>query len=216
MNKTIKKSKLFLILLIFIISGCSTKNEIEFDDDKLIYKDATYSVDDNYLPIICEGDKVEIEKKYSIFGTFNYYLSFFDENNNIIYDGKKQWFKDGFVPPNYSKDNIYKMYLSTSFAGDFNADIKRSNVIQFDSLDGVCFGDIFIKTEIDGLDIMNNNENVFWLSVVYSNYKYMSMTYFIYFINDEVYLTKFSDYTHLYKVSDNYKSYFIEAIFYIL
>ena len=214
MKGIINKSRSLLILFVFIISGCSIKKEINFDDNKLIYKDTFYSMDDKYLPIRCEGDKVKIDKIYSLLGTYEYFISSLDENNNIIYDGRNQWLKDGFVLPDDNKDNISRIYISMSFKGSFDEELMETDVIQFDNLDEVYLDDIVEECPIDEVKIHNNHS--FWLFIIYSNYEYMSIQYNIYHINNEIYFTKYSDNEHLYKVNNNYKKYFEESIIKLL
>ena len=134
MEKLIYKLKLLLILFVFIISGCSIKREIKFENEQLIYKDTSYSLDENYLPIICEGDMIEIDRILGFFGLYKYYVSSLDGDINIIYDHRNQWLKDGFVPPDDSKDNIFKIYMSMSFKGSFDDELKEIDVIQFDNV----------------------------------------------------------------------------------
>lgn len=157
MKVIINKSRSLLILFVFIISGCSIKKEINFDDNKLIYKDTFYSMDDKYLPIRCEGDKVKIDKIYSLLGTYEYFISSLDENNNIIYDGRNQWLKDGFVLPDDNKDNISRIYISMSFKGSFDEELMETDVIQFDNLDEVYLDDIVEECPIDEVKIHNNH-----------------------------------------------------------
>jgi len=209
MKKALKSIILLLSIFIFIFSGCSTEKKIKFEGNKLIYKGAFYSADDNSLPIICEGTEVVIDRFLSVFGVYTYYQSSLDENNNIIYDGRQLWFKDGFVPPNDNEESIYKMYLVTNVIGKFNTGSKQTEVIQFDNTDSTHLNDIIEECPIDEVDIKNSG---FWLNIVYSNYTYMSVSYYVYVISDEIYVSKYYENDHLYKVTDTFKNYFIEAI----
>lgn len=214
MKKIINKLGLLIFLFIFIVSGCSIKREIKFENEQLIYKDTCYSLDENYLPIICEGDMIEIDRILGIFGLYKYYISSLDVDSNIIYDGRNQFYKDGFLPPNDSKDNISKIYMSNSFKGNFDEERKKVDVIQFNRLDEVYLDDIVKECPIDEVKIHNNYS--FWLFIIYSNYEYMSIQYSIYYMNNEIYFTKYYDNEHLYKVNDQYKKYFEESIIRIL
>ena len=214
MKKIINKSLLLIILFIFIVSGCSIKREITFENEQLIYKDTYYSLDENYLPIICEGDMIEIDRILGICGLYKYYISSLDADSNIIYDHKNQFYKDGFLPPDDSEDNISKIYMSMSFKGILNDELKKTDVIQFNNSDSVYLNDIINECPIDEVEI--HNKYSFWLFIIYENFLYMSIQYDIYYINNEIYFTKYYDNEHLYKVNDNYKNYFEESIIRIL
>ena len=214
MKKIINKLGLLIFLFIFIVSGCSIKREIKFENEQLIYKDTCYSLDENCLPIICEGDMIEIDRILGIFGLYKYYISSLDVNSNIIYDHKNQFYKDGFLPPNDSKDNISKIYITMSFKGNFDDELQKIDVIQFNNSDSVYLDDIINECPINEVEI--HNKYSFWLFIIYSNYEYMSIQYNIYHINKEIYFTKYSDDEHLYKVNNNYKKYFEESIIKLL
>ena len=214
MRKIINKSKLILILFVFVISGCSIKREIKFENKQLIYKDTSYSLDENYLPINLEGDKVKIDRIYSLLGTYEYYTSSLDVGNNIIYDGKNHWFKDNFLPPDDSENNISKIYMSMSFKGSFDDEFKKTDIIQFDNSDSVYLDEIINECPID--EVKTHNDYSFWLFIIYSNYLFMSIQYNIYYMNKEIYFTKYYDEEHLYKVNDTYKKYFEESIIKLL
>ena len=115
MKKIINKLGLLIFLFIFIVSGCSIKRKIKFENEQLIYKDTCYSLDENYLPIVCEGDMIEIDRILGIFGLHKYYISSLDVDSNIIYDNKNRFYKDGFLLPNDNKDNISKIYMTMSY-----------------------------------------------------------------------------------------------------
>ena len=214
MKKIINKLGLLIFLFIFIVSGCSIKRKIKFENEQLIYKDTCYSLDENYLPIVCEGDKIEIDRILGIFGLHKYYISSLDVDSNIIYDNKNRFYKDGFLLPNDNKDNISKIYMTKSFKGNFDDELQKTDVIQFNNSDSVYLDDIINECPIDEVKI--DNKYSFWLFIIYENYLFMSIQYDIYYMNNEIYLTKYYDNEHLYKVNDNYKKYFEESIIRIL
>lgn len=214
MKKIINKLGLLIFLFIFIVSGCSIKRKIKFENEQLIYKDTCYSLDENYLPIVCEGDMIEIDRILGIFGLHKYYISSLDVDSNIIYDNKNRFYKDGFLLPNDNKDNISKIYMTKSFKGNFDDELQKTDVIQFDNSDSVYLDDIINECPIDEVKI--DNKYSFWLFIIYENYLFMSIQYDIYYMNNEIYFTKYYDNEHLYKVNDNYKKYFEESIIRIL
>lgn len=214
MKKIINKLGLLIFLFIFIVSGCSIKRKIKFENEQLIYKDTCYSLDENYLPIVCEGDMIEIDRILGIFGLHKYYISSLDVDSNIIYDNKNRFYKDGFLLPNDNKDNISKIYMTMSFKGNFDDELQKTDVIQFNNSDSVYLDDIINECPIDEVKI--DNKYSFWLFIIYKNYLFMSIQYDIYYMNNEIYFTKYYDNEHLYKVNDNYKKYFEESIIRIL
>ncbi len=214
MKKIINKLGLLIFLFIFIVSGCSIKRKIKFENEQLIYKDTCYSLDENYLPIVCEGDMIEIDRILGIFGLHKYYISSLDVDSNIIYDNKNRFYKDGFLLPNDNKDNISKIYMTMSFKGNFDDELQKTDVIQFNNSDSVYLDDIINECPIDEVKI--DNKYSFWLFIIYENYLFMSIQYDIYYMNNEIYFTKYYDNEHLYKVNDNYKKYFEESIIRIL
>ena len=155
MIKIIKKFKLYLLMIIFIIFGCSVKKDIKYIDEMLIYKDSYYTKDDNYIPVICEGDEIAIDGGLGIFGSYKYYLSALDVNSNIIYDGKNHWFKEGFIPPDDNIENIYKIYISTSFKGNLNEESQKIDIIVFDNIDKTYLSDIIIECPKNEVTIHN-------------------------------------------------------------
>ena len=101
-----------------------------------------------------------------------------------------------------------------SFKGNFDDELKKTDVIQFDNLDSIYLDDIINECPIDEVKV--HNKYSFWMFIIYSNYLYMSIQYDIYYMNKEIYFTKYYDEEHLYKVNETYKNYFEEAIIRIL
>lgn len=210
MKKILRKYNVFLLLIIFTTSGCVFENNIEYSNNDIIYNGARYTLQEDNNSLRCEGESIKIGQKFSLFGMLEYYMSSLDVENNIIYDMRDTFYKEGFSLPNKNIESLERIYLAQVFDGSLDFVQQESEVIKFDDSEKIYLNDIIDEYSIN--ENIKNKGQHFWLFIVYKNYSYFSIQYEVYFIDDKVYVSEFNDDEDLYIVNEDYNSFFIETI----
>lgn len=210
--------KMIYILLFFIIIfmiGCSKdKYTIEIKNNSLKYNGATY-FEINSDGFSHNGELVSIGYSSRWVSEPDFVISSLDKEINIIYlKHLSVYVKENFSFPNVEKDPIESLVLRKQFDG-LNWESKCVEIVRFTDTDNVYLSDICDEIDVDVNSIKSSKSD--WLEITYSNYSYMYIQYYVYYLNDDVYIihygTKEEGYKiSYYKVNELYKEIFVDAI----
>ena len=143
------------------------ENNIEYSNNDIIYNGARYTLQEDNNSLRCEGESIKIGQKFSLFGMLEYYMSSLDVENNIIYDMRDTFYKEGFSLPNKNIESLERIYLAQVFDGSLDFVQQESEVIKFDDSEKIYLNDIIDEYSIN--ENIKNKGQYFWLFIVYKN-----------------------------------------------